>query len=138
MNNTVVTRIGAYGVIVDGGQMLLCRLSEEVSTHKGMWTLPGGGLEFGEHPETAMVRELKEETGFKVVPTGLVGIHSFTRESFHGLQIVYTAKITGGELSYEQQGTTDMCAWHPITDIPELDAVELVHTAIAMLPDFEG
>ena len=45
-------------------QVLLTRLGR--SMHKGLWTLPGGGLDFGERPVDAVVRELHEETGLDV------------------------------------------------------------------------
>jgi 8-oxo-dGTP pyrophosphatase MutT (NUDIX family) len=31
-----------------------------------IWEFPGGGLDIGESPETAVIREVKEETGFDV------------------------------------------------------------------------
>lgn len=130
----MITRIGAYGVIRDSQGLLLCRLSEQVRTHRGWWTLPGGGLEFGEHPEEGMVREVEEETGLLVRPTALLGIHSFTiegdAEDFHSIQIVYGAEIIGGRLRYEQDGTTDMCQWHNQGSLNSIPVVELVTRAM--------
>jgi len=60
------TRVSAYGLLRRDDQMLLCRLSERVGMNPGCWTLPGGGLDFGEDPEDAVVREFKEETGLLV------------------------------------------------------------------------
>ena len=31
-----------------------------------VWVLPGGGIDLGESPETAVIREMEEETGLKV------------------------------------------------------------------------
>ena len=102
-----------------------------------MWTLPGGGLEFGEHPEEGMIREVREETGFDVLPTRLVGIHSFTRdqvhESFQSIQIIYFTNIVSGLLRHEEQGTTDMCKWYPVDEIGNLETVELVEVALSLL-----
>ncbi|MDZ7685517.1 MAG: NUDIX domain-containing protein [Gammaproteobacteria bacterium] len=65
-----VTRIAAYGIVIDNDHILLCRLSDYLA-HAGMWTLPGGGLESGEHPETGIGARVEEETGLIVRPAGV-------------------------------------------------------------------
>ncbi|HEX6935610.1 MAG TPA: NUDIX hydrolase [Actinomycetes bacterium] len=56
-----VQRVAAYGVVHDSaGRVLLARLTDRTS-HPGWWTLPGGGVDHGEHPEAAVVREVWEE-----------------------------------------------------------------------------
>jgi 8-oxo-dGTP diphosphatase len=123
--SNLTTRIGAYGILRQEDQILLCHL-----TNSGSWTLPGGGIEFGESPEEAMVREVHEETGFHVVALNLLGINSFTIKKdtrhFHSIQIVYLADIIDGELRYEEQGSTDRCAWMSYDETQKLDLVELV------------
>ena len=129
-----ITRIGAYGILTQQSDLLLCRLSAQVGKYQGWWTLPGGGVEFGEHPEQAMVREVEEETGLIVEPAGLLGINSFTiqgkDDDFQSIQIVYRANILSGELRHEAEGTTDLCAWHQTDNIHALDTVELVRKAM--------
>jgi 8-oxo-dGTP diphosphatase len=130
------TRIASYGIVLDGDQILLCRLSAAASSHVGRWTLPGGGLEFGEHPEVAMVREVLEETGFEVRPTSLLGIDSYTLErpegAFQGIRVIYTTEVLGGTLRHEVVGTTDMCQWHPLAAVDNLEVVDLVTAALRM------
>lgn len=110
------TRIAAYGLIVRGGELLLCRLSAVVPAHQGKWTLPGGGIEFGESPEAAMVREVEEETGLVVEPDRLATVDSIVIVDedgiqHHNLRVIYFATVTGGELRSELDGTTDLCQW---------------------------
>src|SRR5262245_51121863 len=57
-----VTRLAAYGVIVRDGSILLCHVSPG-NLGEGLWTLPGGGLDFGEPPDRGAIREVEEETG---------------------------------------------------------------------------
>ena len=134
-----ITRTGAYGVVRDGRTILLCRTSAQVPTHQGWWTLPGGGLEFGEHPEAAMVREVEEETGLIVRPKRLIGINSFTVEhaeiDYHSMQIFYDTEVISGTLRNEQGGTTDLCEWHPLDHLGSLQVVETVHKALALSSD---
>ena len=75
-------------------------------TDNNLWALPGGGVDVGESVAHAAVRETKEETGFDVEVTGLVGLYTDpghvmayddgeVRQQF---SICFTARITGGEL----------------------------------------
>ncbi len=58
-----MTRPHACGVLIDGNMVLMVR---HVETTRAYWTLPGGGLEAGETPAEAAVREVWEETGLRV------------------------------------------------------------------------
>ncbi|MGF2949482.1 NUDIX hydrolase [Microbacterium alcoholitolerans] len=135
-------RVAAYGVITDdAGRVLLARW---VEGRRVAWTMPGGGLEDGEDPELAVRRELREETGFQIETTELLGIHSRvipasrrvrpgeSRMPLHTIRIVYRARITGGELRYEQNGSTDMAAWFTLDEVAELQRVKLVDIALRM------
>lgn len=134
-------RVAAYAVIVDDGRILLPHLRRS-----GQWTLPGGGLDPGEHPEAAVVREVREEAGYDVELDGLLGIDSIVvsggrqvdawadddPDMMHGLRIVYRAHVVGGTLHAESEGSTDHVAWHRLEDVAALDRVELVDAALAM------
>ncbi|MFL6107964.1 MAG: NUDIX hydrolase [Marmoricola sp.] len=58
-------RVAAYAVILRDDQILLSRLAPYLGPHE-QWTLPGGGIDFGEDPRDAVVREVHEETGLDV------------------------------------------------------------------------
>lgn len=132
-----VTRAAAYGLVTDADRILLCRISDQLPQHAGLWTLRGGGVEFGEDPVFAMEREVEEETGLIVRSTGLAGIDSLVIEreatAFHSLRILYFAQALAGELSNEVDGTTDRCDWHPIGDVQSLPTVDLVRRALDLL-----
>ena len=110
-----LTRIAAYGLVACENKILLCRISKELPRWQGQWTLPGGGIDFGEHPEDAVVREIEEETGLQVNVGRVATVDSIYNESgdrhFHGIRIMYHAMFTGGALRHELAGTTDHCRW---------------------------
>ena len=137
-------RIGAYAVITDSeSRMLLPHWSEQGLS--SAWTLPGGGLDPGEDPADAAVREVLEESGYHVELDELLGIDSQVipgerrnpnsgRDGIpmQNLRIVYRAHITGGELRVEAEGTTDDVAWFAPAEIETLERVSLVDTARRM------
>ncbi|MGB0387022.1 MAG: NUDIX hydrolase [Ardenticatenaceae bacterium] len=129
-----ITRIAAYGIVVENQRILLCRLSDQLPRHAGCWTLPGGGLHFGEDPAFAMIREVSEETGLVVKSLGVVGIDSFLRESedrdFQGIRILYRAKLISGTLTNEVDGSTDLCSWWSYEEAKKLPLVDLAEVGL--------
>lgn len=133
-------RVAAYAVVTDeDDRVLLARWTEG---RRMAWTMPGGGLEDGEDPENAVRRELLEETGFRIETTELLGIHSRVipgsrrihkaEVPLHTLRIVYRARIIGGSLRFEKNGSTDMAGWFSTSEIERLQRVRLVDIALRM------
>ncbi len=58
--------VGVGAVVFDAGCVLLVRRAK--APLAGEWSLPGGAVELGETLEEAVVREVAEETGLRVVP----------------------------------------------------------------------
>ncbi|MCR8671243.1 NUDIX domain-containing protein [Agrococcus sp. HG114] len=135
-------RVAAYALITRGEaadrEILLPHWNEG-----GMegWTLPGGGVEPGEHPADGAVREVREETGYDVRLTSLLGVDSAVLpttargDELQALRILYRAEIVGGELAVEIDGTTDDVAWHRLADVPQLRHVHAVDWALKHLDD---
>jgi 8-oxo-dGTP diphosphatase len=134
------TRTGAYAVLVDGTERILLALWNEGLSPA--WTLPGGGVESGETPEDAAVREVREETGYEVELVRLLGEDTFvvpagermdgSDRPLRGIRVVFEGRIVGGELTHEVGGTTDRAAWIPISDVAGLERVDLVDAALRL------
>ncbi|WP_394939245.1 NUDIX hydrolase [Psychromicrobium sp. YIM B11713] len=136
------TRPAAYAVIVKDHQILLAYWSE--NGQEG-WTMPGGGLDLGEHPVDGAIREVFEETGYHARVTRMLGIDvmfwptderaeasAASEKPFESLRFLYQASITGGELTAEQDGTTTHAAWIPLEEVASLNRVSLVDIAIKL------
>ncbi|MHB9753771.1 NUDIX hydrolase [Streptomyces sp. BYX5S] len=130
-------RVAAYAVCVQEGRVLLARWVAGDGSKR--WTLPGGGMDHGEDPYDTVIREVDEETGYVVEPVVLLGVHSVRRRyprklgkvaDFHGVRVVYEGVITGGVLRHEENGSTDLAAWHDLDAVQDLPRVELVDVGL--------
>ncbi|MFI6393856.1 NUDIX hydrolase [Nonomuraea sp. NPDC050547] len=124
-------RLAAYGMIVRGEEILLAHYVNGETRH---WTLPGGGVEHGEDPYDAVVREVEEETGYTVVPEVLIGVNSFhPRPEFQAVRLFWEARVVGGELRFEVGGSTDKAAWFPLAGVERLERSEVVDRGLELL-----
>ncbi|MCV2392868.1 NUDIX domain-containing protein [Actinotalea sp. M2MS4P-6] len=109
------TRVAAYALARRDGAILLARASA-ASDQPRTWWLPGGGIDFGEQPDAAAVRETLEETGIQVRVHGEPEVHTEVSTSRDGTQVhhvrlVFRCDVVGGELAAEVGGSTDCAAW---------------------------
>jgi 8-oxo-dGTP pyrophosphatase MutT (NUDIX family) len=136
---TATQRIGAYGVIVRDDALLLTRISS-IGYPPGWWALPGGGIDQGESPSAALIRELYEETGLAPRSVRLVDVHDVHTvapgrgdqyEDYHGIHLLYAVDIPAGQTPrvVEQGGTTDAVKW--------IGLAELAESELALLPVVE-
>lgn len=92
------SRIRCVGGIVHdpNGRLLLVRRSNPPG--EGLWSIPGGRVEPGESDESAIVRELREETGLSVTVGALIG--TVTRSAPNGVYEIhdYACQVRSGVL----------------------------------------
>ena len=118
-------RPSAYGIVIRDGKVL-------VSPQHGIgYDLPGGGVDLGESFETAVVREVKEETGIdvKVKQFAMAADNIFVwkpdepekRGVYHSILCYYLCEYVGGELSMDgfddgEKEYAELARWMPIEE----------------------
>lgn len=130
-----VQRLAAYALVTSPRGVLLTQLSERTNA-AGRWGLPGGGVDPGEDPQVAVLREVTEETGQQVRLTGLLGVHDGhwvgrapdgRLEDFHAVRLIWRAVCDAptDPVVHDIGGTTAAAAWVPraaLAGLPLSDA----------------
>lgn len=134
-------RTAVYGLAVRDGRVLLTQLSSRAA-RPGDWNLPGGGVEHGENPEEALVREFTEETGLACEVGELVAVHdthffgtapSGRVEDYHGIHLVHRVAVGDGtpHVAHEDL-TTERVEWVDLSDVESgrVPVLEVVRHAL--------
>ncbi len=125
-------RAAARVVVTDGEAVLLFADTDPGIPGSRWWVTPGGGVDPGETPRQAAVRELAEETGLRVDPQQLSGpvavrevVHGYSDQVLHQAEtffVLVTPRFevdTAGHTEGEQL-TLAGHAWHPLAGLDAL------------------
>src|SRR5688572_15830564 len=106
-------QVFAAAVIMDENKNILLVKSTYNRFHP--WGLPGGGLEYGEHPEEAVIREVWEETGLRVCVEKLLLINTLRPDR---VGMYYLCRVTGGTF-YPSDEVSEF-AYFSLEDLPDV------------------
>lgn len=117
-------RVAAYALVTSSLGLLATEFSDRTSV-PGRWGLPGGGIEEGEQPTAAVLREVVEETQQEVVLAGLVSVQTshwigrsprHSIEDYHAVRLIYEATCPHPTrpVVLDVGGTTESAGWVPL------------------------
>jgi 8-oxo-dGTP pyrophosphatase MutT (NUDIX family) len=117
-------RLAAYGIVLSSRGVLATQFSD-LTAVPGLWGLPGGGIDPGESPNQALIREVAEETGQDPDISHLLDVqtdHWIGRspakvvEDFHAVRIIYAAScaVPSDPIVNDSGGTTADASWVPL------------------------
>ncbi|ACT03902.1 NUDIX hydrolase [Paenibacillus sp. JDR-2] len=109
----------AEAIIIQNDSVLMVK--QYVERGDIVWNFPGGGIEEGESPEQACIREVKEETGFEIRLKGLL----YERNE----KFSFIGEVAGGELFLDNDNQDNLdiieVAWIPLIELEKFDSVTL-------------
>lgn len=136
----LIMRPSIYGVIIKDDKILLVRQWDG-------YDFPGGGIDLGEDLRSALVREIREETGMES-KTGEIVVceNSFFKTEkgnyLHSILLYFICEVTEGELSIdgideaEKAYVHDLPEWVPLADIENIkfynsvDSLKIIKAAL--------
>jgi len=134
-------RIASYAVCLDASDRVLLVRASATSGTPGLWSLPGGAVDHGEHPVDTVVRETAAETGLSVAAGALRDVLSDVRAlphrgmTIHTDRLIYDATLRGGRLIRRVGQPTDVAAWVSLAEAKELPLRPFTAAALGLPPD---
>jgi len=117
--------LGVGAIIHDGaGRVLLLKRAESLDASRstvGLWSNPGGEVEFGETVEAAALREAREELGVEIEIEQTIGCSDqiLPKSRVHWHLVAFLARIARGEPRIMEPEKSDDLAWFDVSALPE-------------------
>jgi 8-oxo-dGTP diphosphatase len=130
-------QLATSAAIFRDGKVLLVRRAR--SPGKGLYSLPGGRVEFGESLAVALSREVMEETGLTIDLVGLSGFREILpsgKNTGHYLVMSFAARWVAGEPELNDE--LDDFVWRTPDDLGDLKVTDGLPPILAMAQDLAG
>ncbi len=114
--------VGVGAVILNAsGELFLARRGPEARNERFKWEFPGGGVEFGERLEDALVREVMEEYGFEIEVKKLLDVvnHIIPDENQHWISPTYLCRYKAGTPRIREPNKCEAIGWFTIEQVAE-------------------
>ena len=114
-------KVGLAAIVLKEQKVLLGK--RKASHGKGSWGFPGGHLKRGESFEEAVVREVGEETGLRIVmmdrtPVAVTN-DIFEEEDKHYVTLYFRARYVSGEPEVREKDRCEEWRWFYWSSLPE-------------------
>lgn len=111
-------QIAVGAVVVDSGNLLMVKRGREPA--KGLWSLPGGRVMKGEYLNSAVAREVMEETRLTILVDRLLGIFEVVGDP-HYVILDFMASLDGnGGIEPVAGDDVAEARWVPLDDVARL------------------
>jgi ADP-ribose pyrophosphatase YjhB (NUDIX family) len=102
-------------VFDEAGRILLVREAAD-----GRWSMPGGWADVGDSPAVSAAREVREESGFEVELTKVIGVFDAhnPHSTFSAYKLLFAGRIVGGTAGGDHE--TDGVGFFAVDDLPPL------------------
>lgn len=130
--------VGAYGILIQNNKILLIKKSR--GAYKGMFDLPGGGIEFKEKIEEALKREFIEETDIVLKDYNFIGYNEYFSNylnnsgeprDLHHLGLYFEVSGSFDKIKSDSDGQDSLGA--EFVDIKNLDTIKISPIALNMI-----
>jgi ADP-ribose pyrophosphatase YjhB (NUDIX family) len=136
--------VGAIVLRQVEGQPHVLLTRRGIEPYKGLWDLPGGFLNNGEHPEQGLARELAEELGTTPLHPALyrIEIEEYQREDVAEearfvLAIFYRCDLPADAVLTPADDVEE-AAWYPLNALPEMIAFPANRRVLGSLRESQG
>ena len=88
-------KVVVSALIEEGGRVLL--VLRDIEPGRGLWGMPGGYVDWDEHPEAALIRECMEEALVRIEPQDLLPVQHIQMDDEGIVLLPYRARLVAGE-----------------------------------------
>ena len=126
-------KVDVRAVAFRDAKLLLVKERED-----GCWTLPGGWADVGDSPSAAVVREVREESGYSVKVTKLLALldrdlHGHPPIPYHAYKLFFLCDLLGGEPTVGIE--TEAVGFFAEHEIPPLSLTRVTPAEVSNLFD---